>query len=301
MSQIRLLANYYKNLLGDEPEQPTSLTQEEGLRPANTIPDTVMMGGVGLLKDAAMEGGRAAFSGLRGMGESGQLGSLAAKAAEREAFKNEFDPGWFHATKVKDNFEQFNPDLDTFKPSNSYPHGRATYFTKDPKFSENFLDDGSLTDTFAKNSRIIPVNIRNKNVFDYENPEHLRILDENFPSILKNYNNEFSDGITAQNLLKNGDWETLENPKIKNAIARSGFDGMYVKEAGNKNLGMFNPKNDVRVPWAKFDPESKTGGLLSGIGGAAILGKELSDNTDMQQYAYGGTVDFNKLRKHLRK
>jgi hypothetical protein len=149
--------------------------------------------------------------------------------------------------------------------------GGAHYFTEDPKFANNFAAGAwneELMDYEAKGANVLPVHLGVKKTFDYENPEHLYLLDEKFPGLL----GKFDDGKDKlpSYALAQGYWKDLEKPHVMEALKSLGFDSFHVNEAGVKNTAVFDPSL-IRSKFAKFDPKEKDSGKLS----AAIAGTTL--------------------------
>ena len=86
------------------------------------------------------------------------------------------------------------------------------------------------------NARVLPVRIRAQNAFDYENPEHVAALSRVLPYIGAD---SFADLLARANKGESN-WATIERHLKK--IRDLGFDGVYVKEYGRKNLAVFDPK-----------------------------------------------------------
>ena len=89
-----------------------------------------------------------------------------------------------------------------------------------------------LKDELPSRANIIPVFVRAENPFDFQNPQHLKRLQEHLDADY--FNNIYSD-------LKSGDWQTIEAEDIQEAIQLANFDGFYVKEGGRKNLAVYEP------------------------------------------------------------
>ena len=82
---------------------------------------------------------------------------------------------------------------------------------------------------------IMPVYVKAENPFDYENPEHVKmLLDKRYPLLPW-------EGTSIETKTKNGDWEVLELPDYQDAIKQLGFDSFYVKEDSRKNLAVYQP------------------------------------------------------------
>jgi hypothetical protein len=183
------------------------------------------------------------------------VANAAEKAAAREAFKAQFEPGWYHGTLR---------DFKSFSPRKGRYGVKAAFFTKNPDFADSVIDYGH----YPQGARIVPVNLKLNNIFDYENPEHLAKLDKHFEGYLTRSGKPY---IPSQKI-KDGHWTEMEGPSIQEGIQELGFDGFYVFEDGEKNVGMYK-KNNMRMPWANYNPEKeKSGDLMAGLAGATGLG-----------------------------
>lgn len=102
---------------------------------------------------------------------------------------------------------------------------------------------------------IMPVHVRTTNPFNPANPEHVSALQQINPQL------PFDEiGRTS----------VMERPEVQDAIKAAGFDAFYTTEGGNRNLGLFDPRQ----------LKSKTGN----VGTYDIDDPRLG-------YAVGGSVD----------
>jgi hypothetical protein len=76
---------------------------------------------------------------------------------------------------------------------------------------------------------ILPVYVRAERPFDFENQEHLDDL-RSMPGVAVHYQR-----------IRRGEWSSIEEPEVQEAIQDLGFDGFYVKEGGKKNLAVYRP------------------------------------------------------------
>ena len=105
-----------------------------------------------------------------------------------------------------------------------------------------------LAEFLPSNMNVMPLYVSAKNPFDYENPEN---VDKIQSAINKLVNEEMSKKpqmgsrdffeTTFGEAIEKGSWEIIENPIVQEEIKRQGFDTYYVKEAGRKNLAVYNP------------------------------------------------------------
>lgn len=201
---------------------------------------------------------------------------------------------WYHGTR--NNFKEFNPDhyktVDGVLPESN----KMTFFSKDPKFANDFsgisdeaadamsksLKDNDIFSKIIKppkNSNVIPVHLRTKKTFDYENPEHFKHIE-----------NLFSEG--EREVAKQGDWELLERNRVRDKLRELGFDSMFIKENGQKNIGVFDPSK-IRSKFAEFDPDRMfSKDISAGIG--AVTGAGVASQLEEDD-------KFSKLKNYLKK
>jgi len=177
----------------------------------------------------------------------------------------------------------------SFKPGT----GGMTFVTPQTEFADMFagMRLGSASKLTGP-SRIYPVHVQVKKPFDFENASHLKeIAAEVYKSSKKLKKKEAELGTSWMSspediafALSRGSWSEIENPLVINAAKKLGFDGMYMMEAGVKNLGIFDPKKiksaignegafDVRKP----DIRKAHGGVVHRADGSPIYG-EVADS-----------------------
>ena len=110
---------------------------------------------------------------------------------------------------------------------------------------------------FNNQSQVLPVKIRDNNLFDYTNPEHIKQMKKLLP-----------DDATGFRLdrLKKGNWKDIETKDVQTSIKNNLFDGFHVKENIDeditKGIGIFSPSG-IRSTLAHFNPK------YLGVGGSA--------------------------------
>ena len=115
---------------------------------------------------------------------------------------------------------------------------------------------GDELETLARNqlptrANILPVHVNATNPFDYENQKHLDALRAN---LLKSADTR--DAQKQINSLGGGNWSEIESPNVQQAIKDMGHDSFWVREGGQKNLGIYNP-NQIKSSIGNqgtFDP-----------------------------------------------
>ena len=110
------------------------------------------------------------------------------------------------------------------------------FVTPNPAFAEEYavLHTSRMEKQENEPVKIYPLWVRAENPFDYENPKHVKLL------LDKRYPNLPMEGTSTETKIKNGDWEVLELPDFLDAIKKSGFDSLFVKENKTKNLAVFD-------------------------------------------------------------
>ena len=157
----------------------------------------------------------------------------------------------YHGTKA--DFTEFSTDKARRQ--------KALFTSPNPKLANKFSSDNLSWSYENGGSNVLPLRTRG-NVFDYENPEHLKLL---------------KDEIGPQNFgVSQGLWFNLENKVVQEGIKKLGFDGFNVLEGGVKNTGTYNPAN-IRSKFAHFNPK------MAGVGAGSILSADLmADELDLE-------------------
>ena len=137
----------------------------------------------------------------------------------------------YHATLA--DFDEFQNDRNIH------------FISADHVFTEKFTyqDNGEI----AEGANIMPLFVSSLNPFDYSNKNHVKQI-----AIKAGL------GASAVSEVKKGKWQRIEDRTILEAIKNSGFDGLYVKEDGVKNLAIFQ-SNQIKSAAANtgaFSPEN---------------------------------------------
>jgi hypothetical protein len=129
----------------------------------------------------------------------------------------------------------------------------AVFLTPDPQFSSKYSGDQWDVD-MGRSPTTYPVYVQAKNPWDYENPEHIedaiKGYKEKFP--LKKNNGmvssdesmrhySFEDILRRLPTRQGNNWSAIENAELQDILKGLGYDSFYVKEAGVKNLGVYDP------------------------------------------------------------
>ena len=211
------------------------------------------------------------------MGAKGKIVESAVDALGKPIgaladYLKEFDPRTFYHYSPDPDITKFDPKT-TNDPFGEFgggadyvPPGRgATYFTSDPKYSNKVMEDiheigeGKNFSDYdweeiignEQAPTIYPVKIKTKDIFDFENPEHLKRLADDPDDI-------------GDDILE-GSYKTFEDEEIQEILKEAGFRGYRTNEPGTVGL-FYSDKGDVRSIFAKFDPsKSKKGEILAAV------------------------------------
>ena len=155
-----------------------------------------------------------------------------------------------------------NPKLFKNDPNQLYDN------TMEDLLNNAILDTNVSRKMYTQGSQIYPVKVKTKDVFDYDNNDHIEKLEN---KILAQFSDE-SEEFDRLSRVKSGDWLTLEEPYVQDALQNLGFSGYKTNEPGT--IGLFNSdKGDVRSLYAKFDPkQEKSGEILASIVPYASVG-----------------------------
>ncbi|MFJ1470147.1 ADP-ribosyltransferase-containing protein [Massilia orientalis] len=172
----------------------------------------------------AMQRDPADFSDVHATAES--MLSRSCAQEESPAFKR-----WFDASKAVDErglpelfYHGTLNDFDAFKENARGMH----FVSRSPDWVARFLagESGDI----PEGASIMLVYVAASNPFDYENKKHVQYVAA-----------RASLGSLAISQIKQGKWQRLEDRTFIATIKKLGFDGVYVKEDGVKNLAVFEP------------------------------------------------------------
>ena len=156
----------------------------------------------------------------------------------------------YHMTHSKDPFDEF--DLMVEGP---LPFLSTSTTPKGAEIGSAYNIRKELGET---GSRTIPMKARATRILDFEKPSDiLEIRDYMKSNRPANRDVEVDDDfieIVIDDMLQ-GQWETIEKPRVREAMAAKGFDAFTTIEGGEKNVMLMDP---VRQVEPLFDP-TKTG------------------------------------------
>jgi hypothetical protein len=192
----------------------------------------------------------------------GAVDALGNKIGALGDYLKEFDPRTFYHYSDNPDIKKFDPEAESniFKSGggggSDYGERGATYFTSDSEFANELGE--SIKKSARSSPTIYPVRIKTKDIFDFENPEHLKRLSDE--------PDEIGDDILE------GSYLTFEDEEIQEVLKEAGFRGYRTNEPGTVGL-FYSDKGDVRSIFAKFDPsKSKKGEILASVPVAGALG-----------------------------
>jgi hypothetical protein len=160
---------------------------------------------------------------------------------------------WFHGTRGDfSSFKEGKPIFVTQEPS--FANQYTGINTRDPKELADLYDLHKKTFGRAPSPNVMPVHVRAEKPFDYENRKHIAALYEELgPDLIMDpYLLKFMDEV------REGHWGAIESTPIQNAIKAMGHDSFYVKENGEKNLGVYDPSQikSATGNQGTFDPSN---------------------------------------------
>ena len=221
--------------------------------------------------------------------------NTAAQRAEKMGFS---DKTYYHGTdNIFDGFDNrftsgtsdYNNGVSFITPNTKMANQFTSFGIQNKTLDRLSLEMGAIWDSNYLAPNIKPLKINANNLFDIENTKNFKELTDNLiPKFLDEGDLKLTEGGLHRlektvNRAKDGYWEGLENPKIQDTIKELGYDGFYVREypdidIGNtKNIGIYNPAN-IRSPLAHFNPK------MAGIGGAgAIMSADLMADETRQK------------------
>lgn len=161
-------------------------------------------------------------------------------------------------------------DISEFTPKQS----GATFISPDAETANGFASRSQ----WWKNSHgvdngsgpnVMPVLVRGKNIFDYENPAHMQSMQDSFSAS----GQDISNSVDA---IGRGDWRAIESPDIQSYIKKN-YDGFHINEEGVKNIGIYDPAN-IRSRFAAFNPNiQNSANILAGAGAGTVAIGSLLD------------------------
>lgn len=161
------------------------------------------------------------------------------------------EPTWYHGTS--NNFDQFHSNRPAFVTQN--PDFATRFSTKDMSMNWDPIQKIEIPEEqlWEKSPNVMPVHVRAKNPFDYDNPAHVKALRKELePDFV--HDPELKNFVGQASM---GDWGAIESSPIQNALKALGHDSFYVLEEGNKNLAVYDPNRQFKSATGNtglFDP-----------------------------------------------
>jgi len=223
-----------------------------------------------------------------------QLQEFGNLPSEKELVEKGFDPSTFYHGSPEKNIMEFVPQASDRSVFGGYREARkgvpTTFFSESPGYVEGFakktgtpVDRGGYMDRIPlPSARIYPVKLKMDNIYDYNNPEHRKRLEDALGTTM-------DEGGEMGYQLKTGDPFVLQQPEISGVIKELGFRGYLTNETSRfrqKTVGLFYPEEgDVRSVFAQFDPKKAEDGniyasiippVTTAVGVGALAGLEES-------------------------
>lgn len=213
-----------------------------------------------------------------------QLEEFGTLPSEKELVEQGFDPSTFYHGSPEKNIMEFVPQSSDRSVFGGYREARkgepTTFFSESPGYVEAFAKKGSVDYVPLESSRIYPVKLKLDNIYDYNNADHRKKLEEALGTTM-------DEGGEMGYQLKVGDPFVLQQPEISKAIKDLGFRGYLTNETDRfrqRTVGLFYPeKGDVRSVFAQFDPKKADEGniyasiippIATAVGVGALAGLE---------------------------
>lgn len=156
---------------------------------------------------------------------------------------------WFGDSKIVDEngeplvmYHGTRQNIETFIPKKA----GAIFLTPSPEFANKFAAF-TPENKILEGANILPVYVSVNNPFDYENENHVNALLKQLDKDKKLKKQPFGfatkNGLIANKTsLAGGGYSLLEDSALQKAIQNLGHDAFYVKEGGNKNIGVYDPR-----------------------------------------------------------
>ena len=176
-------------------------------------------------------------------------------AAEREAGLQKFlepstEKGRFYHGANRSDLKQIktgkqlwqekgkNLDMEPWETKNR----GATFISPSPGFANSFAIGPVGSDIYGPT--IYPVRAQVTNPWDYDNPKHLKAATDKYLEMFPagDESNIIKYKIDQLPKAEEANWGGIENAKMQAVIEALGHDSFYVKEAGVKNLGIYDPR-----------------------------------------------------------
>ena len=221
-----------------------------------------------------------------------QLQEFGNLPSEKELVEKGFDPSTFYHGSPEKNIMEFVPQASDRSAFGGYREARkgvpTTFFSESPGYVENFAKKGGMPVNRSgymdymplESSRIYPVKLKLDNIYDYNNPEHRKRLEDALGTTME-------EGGEMGYQLQSGDAFVLQQPEISGVIKELGFRGYLTNETDRfrqKTVGLFYPEEgDVRSVFAQFDPKKADEGniyasiippVTTAVGVGALAGLE---------------------------
>lgn len=125
------------------------------------------------------------------------------------------------------------------RPLGNYGSSQSAIFTSPSTEVASSFAGGNYR---GSGGNVLPVFVKAKNAFDYQNRKHVADLARIMKKEIKATRGLIDVLPGIINDIVRGSWSTLEEPEVQKAIRLAGHDGFYTNEGGAKNLAVFDSK-----------------------------------------------------------
>jgi hypothetical protein len=176
--------------------------------------------------------------------------------------------------------------ITELEPSRSFGDLGVSWVSPDEQFAQRYA---------GKTGKVYKMDLTEGKNFDFSNKEDIAKLKDAAKEI------EYYDPVRGFMTLDKrvpdaGDWKNAEDPRLFNLIKGMGYDSVSVYEDGVKNIGVFNPKKNIKFKESSNEP---VGGLLAES--APAQATSLSDienkfkDVTLDVYEKNGTINLSRI------
>lgn len=136
-----------------------------------------------------------------------------------------------------------NKAIEVLDPKKSFGRLNVTWVSPDPKFASRYAS--------GEGGNVMPLEINEGKVFDFANTKNIEQLKSKSKDV-KIYD-PVRGMITLDALVPAAgeSYRTAEHPELFRMIKKMGYDSVAVYEDGVRNLGIFNPKKNIKSKFEK--------------------------------------------------
>ena len=134
-------------------------------------------------------------------------------------------------------------EIAQLNPKKSFGDLNVSWVSPSPEFASKYAT--------REGGNVMPLEVNEGKVFDFADQKSLDKLTKKASSV--QIYDPIRGSITLDKLVpKAGEsYKTAENPQLFNLIKKMGYDSVAVYEDGVRNLGIFNPKKNIKSKFEK--------------------------------------------------